>query len=173
MSTINHDLTHIRGFVFDVDGVLSAESIPLFPTGEAMRFTNTKDGFAITTASRQGFILAIITGGDTEAVRIRYEHLGCQYVYLKSKQKINDLHDLMQKTGLKPEEMCYAGDDIPDIECMQAVGLSVAPADAVPEVKAIANYISHKKGGDGVARDVIEQVLKVQNKWAMTAHATG
>jgi 3-deoxy-D-manno-octulosonate 8-phosphate phosphatase (KDO 8-P phosphatase) len=165
MSNINYDLTKIKGFVFDVDGVLSPDSIPLHPSGEPMRVINTKDGYAMQLAAKQGFPLGIITGGDTPAVRKRFESLGFRYVYLKAKHKINEFNDFLQKTGLNMEDVCYVGDDIPDYEVMEKVGLPVCPADAVPEIKAIAKYISHKKGGCGVGRDIIEQVLKAQDKW--------
>ncbi len=165
MSNINYDLRKIKGFVFDVDGVLSPDSIPLHPSGEPMRVINTKDGYAMQLAAKQGYQLCIITGGDTQAVRIRFESLGFQHVYLKAKHKINQFHDFLQKTGLKPEEVVYVGDDIPDYEIMQLVGLPACPVDAVPEIKAISKYISHKTGGHGVGRDVIEQVLKAQDNW--------
>jgi 3-deoxy-D-manno-octulosonate 8-phosphate phosphatase (KDO 8-P phosphatase) len=172
MSNINFDLTKIKGFVFDVDGVLSPDSLPLHPSGEPMRVINTKDGYAMQLAAKQGFQLGIITGGDTESVRKRFVSLGFQHVYLKAKHKMNEFKDFLQKTGLHPEEICYVGDDIPDYEIMEKVGLPVCPADAVPEIKAIAKYISDRKGGQGVGRDVIEQVLKAQDKW-MKADAFG
>ena len=172
MSNINYDLRKIKGFIFDVDGVLSPDSIPLHPSGEPMRVINTKDGYAMQLAAKKGFQLAIITGGDTQAVRIRFENLGFQHVYLKAKHKLNEFNDFLSKTGLKPEEVCYVGDDIPDYEIMEIVGLPACPADAVPEIKSISKYISHKEGGKGVGRDIIEQVLKAQDKW-MKADAFG
>ncbi|MDR2843219.1 MAG: HAD hydrolase family protein [Candidatus Symbiothrix sp.] len=172
MSTINYDLTKIRGIVFDVDGVLSPDSIPLHPTGEPMRVINTKDGYAMQLAVKQGFQLGIITGGDAQSVRKRFESLGFQHVYLKARYKMNELNDFLQKTGLTAEEICYVGDDIPDYEVMKTVALPACPADAVPEIKAVAKYISHKSGGQGVGRDIIEQILKAQDKW-MQADAFG
>ena len=172
MSNINYDLRKIKGFIFDVDGVLSPDSIPLHPSGEPMRVINTKDGYAMQLAAKKGFQLAIITGGDTQAVRIRFENLGFQHVYLKAKHKLDEFNDYLSKTGLKPEEVCYVGDDIPDYEVMEIVGLPACPADAVPEIKEISKYISHKEGGKGVGRDIIEQVLKAQDKW-MKADAFG
>ncbi|MDR2622874.1 MAG: HAD-IA family hydrolase [Dysgonamonadaceae bacterium] len=170
---INYDLLKIKAFVFDVDGVLSPESIPLHPSGEPMRIVNTKDGYAMQLAVKKGFQLGIITGGDSEAVRIRFGKLGFQHIYLKVKDKINMFHDFMKKTGLKPEEICYVGDDIPDYEILIAVGLPACPADAVPEIKAIALYISPKEGGQGVGRDIIEQVLKVHGIWMQDDEAFG
>lgn len=165
MSRINYDLTKIKAFVFDVDGVLSSDILPLYPDGDPMRTVNIKDGYALQLAVKKGFQVAIITGGYTESVRIRFERLGIHYIYMKSAIKLNDFDDFMRKTGLQPEEVMYAGDDIPDMEVMQRVGLPVAPVDAAPEVKQIARYISPKRGGEGVARDIIEQTMKAQSLW--------
>ena len=172
MSNINYDLTKIKGFIFDVDGVLSASTIPLHPSGEPMRMINIKDGYAMQLAVKQGYVLGIITGGNTDAVKMRFENLGLKHIYMKSAVKMNDYNDFMQKTGLQSEEVVFAGDDIPDYEVMQQVGLPICPADAVPEIKAISKYISMKNGGEGIARDIIEQVMKAQEKW-MKDHAFG
>lgn len=165
MSSINYDLNKIKCFIFDVDGVLSSECIPLSSEGEPMRTVNIKDGFALNLACKKGYGIAIITGGDTEAVRKRFARLGIKHIYMKSSIKIDDFNDYINKTGYKTEEIIYVGDDLPDYQVMKLVGLPVAPADAAPEIKKIAKYISHKKGGEGVGRDVIEQVLKAQNNW--------
>ena len=165
MSSINYDLKKIKAFVFDVDGVLSAEVIPLHPSGEPMRTVNIKDGYAMQLAVKKGYLLGIITGGYTESVRLRYERLGVQHIYMSSAVKMDDFRDFLEKTGVKPEEVLYAGDDIPDYEVMRSVGLPVAPADAAPEIKSVAKYISQKIGGYGIARDVIEQTLKAQGTW--------
>jgi 3-deoxy-D-manno-octulosonate 8-phosphate phosphatase (KDO 8-P phosphatase) len=165
MSSINYDLTKIKAFVFDVDGVLSNESIPLYPNGDPMRMVNVKDGYALQLAIKKGFHVGIITGGYTEAVELRFSRLGVDHIYMKSTVKINDFNDFLSKTKLSNEEVLYAGDDIPDFEIMSVVGLPVAPADAAPEIKQVAKYISHRKGGEGVARDVIEQTMKAQGSW--------
>lgn len=172
MSSINYDLAKIRAFVFDVDGVLSCDVIPLHPGGDPMRTVNIKDGYALQLAVKKGYQVAIITGGYTEAVRVRFSRLGITHIYMSSAVKLNDYNDFIKKTGLAPEEVLYAGDDIPDYEVMQLVGLPVAPADAAPEIKQIAKYISLKKGGEGVARDVIEQTMKAQGHW-MSGEAFG
>jgi 3-deoxy-D-manno-octulosonate 8-phosphate phosphatase (KDO 8-P phosphatase) len=165
MSSINYDLNKIKAFVFDVDGVLSCDVIPLHPNGDPMRTVNIKDGYALQLAVKKGYQVAIITGGYTEAVRIRFSRLGITHIYMKSAVKLKDYQDFLEKTGLQPEEVMYVGDDIPDYEVMKLVGLPVAPADAAPEIKRIAKYISHKNGGHGVARDVIEQTMKAQGNW--------
>lgn len=172
MSSINYDLRKIKAFVFDVDGVLSREVVTLSAEGDPMRTVNIKDGYAMQLAVKKGFQVAIITGGYTEAVRIRFERLGVQHIYMRSAVKIHDYHDFLEKTGLKPEEIIYCGDDIPDFEVMKEAGLPVAPVDAAPEIKQIAKYISLKNGGDGIARDVIEQTMKAQDCW-MSCEAFG
>lgn len=165
MSSINYDLSKIKAFIFDVDGVLSPNCIPLSVEGQPMRMVNIKDGYALNLACKAGYGIAIITGADTEAVRLRFSRLGIQHIYMKSSIKINDYNDFIAKTGYKPEEIIYVGDDIPDYHVMKEVGLPVAPADAAPEIKAIAKYISPRDGGYGVGRDIIEQVMKTQGTW--------
>ncbi|MDR2808943.1 MAG: HAD-IIIA family hydrolase [Tannerellaceae bacterium] len=165
MSSIPYDLTTIKAFVFDVDGVLSNEIISLAPNGNPMRTVNIKDGYALQLAVKKGFHVGIITGAYTEDIRIRYANLGIVHIYMKSAEKIKDYRHFLEQTQLSDEEVLYAGDDIPDLPVMSLVGLPVAPADAAPEIKQIARYISRRRGGYGVARDVIEQTLKAQGLW--------
>ncbi|MDR0938932.1 MAG: HAD-IIIA family hydrolase [Mediterranea sp.] len=172
MSTINYPLADIRAIVFDVDGVLSATTVQLHPSGEPMRTVNIKDGYAIQLAAKQGLRIGIITGGRTEAVRVRFEALGVKDIYMGSAVKIHDYRDFRDKHGLTDGQIAYMGDDVPDIEVLRTCGLPCCPHDAAPEVRAEASYISHRDGGYGCARDVIEQVLKAQGKW-MTGDAFG
>ena len=170
---INYDLKKIRAIVFDVDGVLSCETIYLHPNGEPMRSVNIKDGYALQFAVKCGMIVAIITGGKTEAVRKRYEGLGIKDVYLGAAVKINEYNQLKEKDQLADEEILYMGDDIPDYEVMQLCGCACCPADAAPEIKEISTYISHRNGGYGCGRDVVEQVLRAQGKWMSHEEAFG
>lgn len=165
MGFFKEDIAAVRAFVFDVDGVLSGGEILIDEQGGLLRTTNTKDGFALQFAIRQGFPVAIITGGNSKGVATRYHNLGVAHIYLKSKNKIADLEDFMQKTGVKPEEILYMGDDLPDYEVMQTVGMPTCPKDAIPQIKSIARYISEQNGGKGCVRDVVEQTLRAQNKW--------
>ena len=170
---INYDLTKIRALIFDVDGVLSAETITLHPNGEPMRSVNIKDGYALQLAVKCGLHVAIITGGKTEAVRKRYEGLGIKDIYMGAAVKTKEYAELMEKYNLKPEE----GGSIwamisPDYE-FSLVGLPCCPADAAPEIKAICTYISHRNGGYGCGRDVVEQVLRAQGKWMSHEEAFG
>ena len=154
----------VKAFVFDVDGVFS-HNVIVHPSGELLRTMNIKDGFAVQYAIKKGYPMAIITGGNSDAVRKRFESLGITDIYLKSQNKIEDFKDFLVRNQLKPSEILYMGDDLPDYEIMKKVGVPTCPADAVEEIKAISIYISHKTGGEGCVRDVVEQVLRVQGNW--------
>ena len=173
MSSINFDLSKIRAFAFDVDGVLSPSTIPMSEAGEPLRMVNVKDGYALQLAVKMGYCLAIISGARTEAVKVRFHGLGIADVFTGVSIKLPCLIKWMEKRGLKPEEVAFVGDDIPDLEAMRHVALPIAPADAAPEVKEVARYISPIAGGYGCGRDVIEQVMKAQGKWLDSRHAFG
>jgi len=158
-------LKEIKAFVFDVDGVFS-QNVILQANGEMLRTMNTKDGFALYYAvNEQSFIAAIITGGYSESVKIRFQAMGLTDIYIKSTNKLDDFEDFMSKYNFKPSEVLYMGDDIPDYQVMKTVGIPTCPSDAAEEIKSISVYISDKKGGEGCVRDVIEQVLRAQGKW--------
>ena len=170
---INYDLTKIRALLFDIDGVLSAETISQGPDGEPVRTVNFKDGYALRLAQMSGLHIAIITGARPEAIRRRYELLGIEDIFLSCAVKMETYELLKAKYDLSDDEVLYMGDDIPDYEIMSRVGCPVCPADAAPEIKAISVYISHLKGGYGCGRDVVEQVLKAQGKWMSDKKAFG
>ena len=170
---INYDLQKIRAIIFDVDGVLSAETITLNAEGEPLRTVNIKDGYAIQLAIKLGLRIVILTGGKTSSVRLRYEGLGVEDVYMGCAVKIETYESFLQKYGLADEEVMYMGDDIPDLEIMRRVGCPVCPKDACPEIKEMSIYVSDRNGGYGCGRDVIEQTLRAQGKWVMNAKAFG
>ena len=170
---INYDLRKIKAVIFDVDGVLSAETIVLNDTGEPLRTVNIKDGYAIQLAIKLGLRIVILTGGNTHAVRVRYESLGVEDIYMKCAVKVKTYEDFLKKYGLKDEEIIYMGDDIPDYEVMRRCGCPCCPADACSDIKDISVYISNKNGGHGCGRDIIEQVLRAQGKWMMDEKAFG
>lgn len=167
------ELQKIKALVFDVDGVLSTDCVPLHPSGEPMRMVNIKDGYAIQHAVKRGYKVAIITGGKTEAVRKRFEGLGVPDVYMGVAYKIETFKEYLNKYNLKSEEVLYMGDDIPDFQIMKNCGFPCCPADAAPEIKVISRYISPKEGGKGCGRDVIEQVMKANGDWMSNAEAFG
>lgn len=158
-------LADITTFIFDVDGVLTDGTIMVTTDGEMLRTMNIKDGFALKTAVDAGFNLCIISGGSNEGVRKRLAGLGLKDIFLGAHNKIEQLNDYLNKNNISKSQVLYMGDDIPDLPVMSLVGLACCPQDAVPEIKAISKYVSHKNGGKGAVRDVIEQVLKVQGKW--------
>ena len=170
---VKEKMAKIKAFAFDVDGVLSANTIPLFPDGEPMRMINIKDGYAIHQAVLKGFPIAIISGGKTNAIRVRFESLGVKDIYLGSRFKTNEFADFLKKYDLQPSDVLFMGDDIPDFEVMKMAGIAACPCDAAPEIKEISVYISNKKGGEGCGRDVIEQVLKAQDKWMCDKESFG
>lgn len=170
---IDYNLSKIKALVFDVDGVLSDNTIPMDAEGQPLRTLNVKDGYAIQLAVKEGLVVAIISGGRSEVIEKRYAYLGVKYIYLGASVKMLQLKDLMDKEGLQPDEILYMGDDIPDYEVMQTVGCPVCPADAAEEVKAISRYVSPFIGGHGAGRDVIEKVLKAQGKWMADKTAFG
>lgn len=170
---INYDLKKIRAIIFDVDGVLSSEVIPLHPSGEPMRTVNIKDGYAIQFAQKQGLRIVILTGGTTPSVRLRYEGLGVADIFMGCSIKINTYNEFLSKYGLRDDEIIYVGDDIPDYEVMNKCGCPCCPSDACADIKSISMYISKFKGGHGCGRDIIEQVLRAQGKWLNSAKAFG
>ena len=158
-------LHHITTFIFDVDGVLTDGTVIINTDGELLRTMNIKDGYALKTAVQQGFNVGIISGGKNEGVRKRLKGLGITDIYLGAHHKVDQLDEYMDIYDIKPENVLYMGDDIPDLPVMQLVGLPTCPQDAVAEIKEVSKYVSFKNGGKGCVRDVIEQVLKVQGKW--------
>lgn len=158
-------LKDITTFVFDVDGVLTNGNILVAENGEQLRQYNIKDGYAIQLAIKKGYEVAVITGAKTEAVKLRLQGLGIKYIYLNASYKMPLFLDFLQKTGKNKSEIVYCGDDLPDQEIMEQVAIAVCPADGVQEIKDICTYISPFNGGVGVARDIIEKVLKVQGNW--------
>ena len=161
-------LTNIKTFIFDVDGVLTDSTVTLMPDGEQIRTMNIKDGFAIQLAIKKGYKIAIISGGKSELVRKRLNGLGIFDVYLGADNKIDQYNEFILTYDIKPEEILYMGDDVPDYEVMKRTGVPTCPNDAVQEIKGISLYVSDKKGGKGCVRDVIEQVMKVQGNWFQT-----
>jgi len=133
--------------------------------GEALRSGNVKDGYAMQLAVKKNYRVAVISGGKSLSMERRFEALNVKDVFLGIDNKIKVYRDYLLKNNLLPENVLYMGDDIPDLEIMLEAGVPTCPADAAEEIKAVSKYISGFKGGDGCARDVIEQVMKIQENW--------
>ena len=173
MSKISYDLQHLHGIAFDVDGVLSPSMVPLGTDGMPMRMVNIKDGYALQLAVKHGLHIAIITGADSPAIVERFKGLGITDIFTKVSVKLPVFKQWMDSHNLLRDDVAYVGDDIPDYECMRYAGLSIAPADAAVELLEIARYVSPAEGGHGVARDVVEQVMRARNMWCNGETAFG
>lgn len=163
------NLKNIKAIAYDLDGVATDGSIiPFGPTPEDLvRIVNAKDSFASRVAAGKGFIMAVISGGDTPALRSRCIHMGIreENLYLGVRGKLKVFREFCERNGLQPDEVAYFGDDIPDTQVLRACGLGIAPADAAEEAKAAADYVTKLPGGRGCIREGIEMILKAQGKW--------
>ncbi len=170
---INYDLKKIKAIIFDIDGVLSAETITLSSDGVPLRTVNIKDGYAIQLAMKLGLRIAIMTGANVSSICRRYEGLGVEDIYVGCAVKIKAYDSFLEQYGLNDDEIMYMGDDIPDLQVMRRVGCPVCPKDACSEIKEASVYVSDYLGGHGCGRDVIEQTLRAQGKWVMDEKAFG
>ncbi len=170
---INYDLKKVRAVIFDIDGVLSANTITLHPEGEPMRTVNIKDGYAMQLAVKLGLRIAIMTGADVKSIRMRYEKLGVKDIFTGCSVKIQVYEKFLADNALSDEEVIFVGDDIPDYEVMSRCGCPCCPADACPDIKRVSRYVSNQNGGYGVGRDILEQVLRAQGKWLADKKAFG
>ena len=159
------NLKNITTFIFDVDGVLTNGTVIASESGELLRTFNIKDGYALQLAAKKGYKICIISGGKGMAMNKRFDGLGVADVFLGVSNKVEIFENYLVQNNIKPEQVLYMGDDMPDYHVMQLVGIATCPIDAIDEIKQISHYISPKKGGETAVRDVIEKVLKVQLNW--------
>lgn len=162
----------IKAFVLDVDGVLTDSSILLLDDGQQIRRMNIKDGYALQLAIKKGYKVLVISGGNSDAVKLRLQKLGVHDVHLGIQDKKETLLQYAEQHGLLWEEILYMGDDIPDLQVMKMVGLASCPTDAVAEIRQISHYVSPIAGGEGCVRDVIEKVLKLNDHWSLDSDIT-
>lgn len=165
MANFKELLAGVKAFVFDIDGVLSTQTIGLNVFGVPNRTVNLRDGYAMQLAVKKGYRIAIISGSSSKDYQKRLKMLGITDVYLNSRRKREHFLDFIKKYSISATDVMYMGDDIPDIEVLKECGIPVCPADADNEVKQVSLYISDKRGGEGCVRDVIEQTLRLQGKW--------
>lgn len=158
-------LRAVKAFVFDVDGVFTNNTILVTEAGELLRTMNVRDGQAVKWAIQAGFQIAVITGGRSEGTKKRLTDLGIEEYYSGIHHKLPAFQSFLDRSGVLSSEVCYMGDDMPDIPVLRRVIVAACPADSVPEVIEIADYVSHLTGGSGCVRDLIEKVMKIQGKW--------
>ena len=162
---IYSEFKKIKCIVLDVDGVLTDGKILMTEDGQALRSFNVKDGYAIQHAIKQGYKIFVLTGGYSESIKKRCEMLSIEEIHMGLSDKLSILNFLLEKYALKSEEVLMIGDDMPDYECMLNVGIAIAPSDAVDDIKKLCQYISTHAGGQGVVREIIEKVMKLQGTW--------
>lgn len=165
MTNYKEDLTKVKAFIFDIDGVLSLQTISLNVFGVPNRTVNLRDGYALQLAVKKGYYVGIISGSNSKEYLKRLKLLGINDIFLNSKSKIENYNTFKKKHNLEDRDILFMGDDIPDFEVMKHAGVPVCPSDADSEIKQIALYISDRKGGEGCVRDVVEQVLRLHNNW--------
>lgn len=167
MGNFKEDIAKTKAFILDVDGVMTDGGImPIEGGMDFIRKYNAKDGYAIAYAVRRGYKVCVITGGHGNLLRSRMERLGVTKLYLNCMDKIAAMQEFFAEYDVDPATTIYMGDDIPDLECMRLVGIPVCPADAAMEVIEASRYVSEFNGGHGAVRDIVEQVMRAQDKWA-------
>lgn len=165
MANFKEDLVRVKAFIFDIDGVLSLQTISLNSFGVPNRTVNLRDGYALQLAVKKGYRIGIISGSNSKDYKKRLQRLGINDIFLNSRNKTDHFNAFVRKYGLESSDILFMGDDIPDYEVMKVAGIPVCPADADSEIKQVASYISDRKGGEGCVRDVIEQVLRLHDNW--------
>ena len=165
MVNFKEELLKVRAFVFDIDGVLSLQTINLNSFGVPNRTVNLRDGYALQLAVKKGYRIGIISGCSSKEYQKRLKMLGIKDIYLNSRSKLNHFNSFLNKHNLNKSDVLFMGDDIPDFEVMKEAGVAVCPSDADSEIRQLACYISDKRGGEGCVRDVIEQVMRLHNNW--------
>ncbi len=161
------DFKDIKAFAFDVDGVMTDGGIIADLEGQLYRQFDAKDGFAVRMAAMNGFPVGVITGGRSQSIRARFRTNGipAEDIYLGSRNKMEDFDDFCTRHGLKPSDVMFFGDDIPDVAVILEAGIGVAPADACEEARNAADIVSDRPGGKQVVREMMEKVLKSQGRW--------
>ena len=167
MGNFKEDIVKTKAFIFDVDGVMTNGGItPIEGGTDFLRTYNAKDGYAIAYAIRRGYKVCVISGGHGNLLQSRLTRLGVTKMYLNCMDKISAMKEFFEEYDVDPATTIYMGDDIPDLECMELVGIPVCPADACSEVIEASRYVSEFGGGRGAVRDIVEQVLRSQDEWA-------
>lgn len=162
---LNVKFEKIKLLIMDVDGVLTDGGIILGNDSQEFKRFDVQDGFGLVLARMEGIKTAVITGKQSDIVLKRMSDLKIDYVYQNIKDKLAVLNEIKEALGISNESICVVGDDLIDIPMMGKAGVAVAVANARTEVKKAACYVTRAKGGYGAVREVIETILKAQNKW--------
>lgn len=171
MGNFKEDLARVEAFIFDVDGVFTEGGITPIPDGDFLRTYYAKDGYAVTYAISEGFRVFIVSGGRGKLLERRFEMLKVTKAYTNIGDKPKILREIVELYGIRLENTVFMGDDIPDLPVMRMVGIPVCPSDACPEIIEASAYVSQYAGGHGCVRDIIEQVMRAQDKWLL--HTVG
>lgn len=155
----------IRMILADVDGTLTDGSLTPYPDGEEIKSFNTKDGLGVLIAQLAGLKIGFITGKTSKAVESRAARLQIDELRQGAIDKMPAFREIQAGHGLRPEEIAYIGDDLNDLEVLEASGFSAAPADAVRLVRKRVHYVCRRRGGDGAFREVVDYILEAQKKW--------
>ena len=154
----------IKMLVMDVDGTLTDGKIYIGAQGELMKAFSIKDVYGIVQFIRAGKIPVIITGRQSEIVRMRAMELGITELYQGVPDKLKQLKRVAEKYGFTPEEIAYIGDDLNDLPCMEYCGLTACPSDAVEQVRSMVDYPCNNSGGDGAVREFLDWLCTENNK---------
>jgi 3-deoxy-D-manno-octulosonate 8-phosphate phosphatase (KDO 8-P phosphatase) len=161
----------VRLLVLDVDGVLTDGRMILSERGDELKAFHTHDGLGINLARRSGILVALVTGEKSPIAQARGAKLGLEDIVLGARRKGEVLAELMAKHGVSPEQTAFMGDDLLDLPALERAGLAVAPANAVPEVRAIAHVVTRAAGGAGAVRECVELILRAQGRWREAVRA--
>jgi 3-deoxy-D-manno-octulosonate 8-phosphate phosphatase (KDO 8-P phosphatase) len=166
-------LAKVKLLILDVDGVLTDGRIIINDRGEETKHFNAKDGHGLRMLMQAGIEVALISGRNAAAAKIRARDLGISEVHLGVRNKAGVCADLIQRKRLSKSEVCCLGDDLPDLPLFEHSGTAVAVADAVPEIRAAALFSTKKRGGKGAVRELCEAILKAKNLWPYSIGENG
>lgn len=166
LAEIERRAARVKLLLMDCDGVLTDGRITLLENGDEEKSFHTRDGHGIVLLHRAGLASGIISGRTSSLVERRAKELGMHYVRQGTWDKVKDFEELLAEAGVTEHEVAFIGDDVTDIPLMQRSALAVAVADAVPEVRAAAHFLTELPGGYGAVREVTELILKAQGRWS-------
>jgi 3-deoxy-D-manno-octulosonate 8-phosphate phosphatase (KDO 8-P phosphatase) len=161
----------VKLLILDVDGVLTDGRMTLTERGDELKSFHTHDGMGVNLARRAGIKIALVTGEKSEIGRTRGLKLGVEEIVLGARRKAETVEEIRAKFGLAAEEVAFMGDDLLDIPALERVGLAVAPANAVAEVRAMVDVVTRAAGGAGAVRECVELILRAQGLWEETVRA--